>query len=293
MLRSMTGYGSANRSEGGKRYSVEIKSLNSKFLDLTLRIPRACSEFEGEFRGLITEKLERGKVSLTIETATDDANSSQYAINKPLFSTYFAEFKALADATGVSADAEIFKMAMNAPDVQQTVAKESLDPEEKESLIKLILEACEKCDHFRKSEGAVLENKLKGYVDGIYSGLDAIARLDPQRIDKIRTKLKSSISEWFGQADYDHNRLEQEMIFYIERLDIQEELVRLRTHLDYFLSNMNASKASGRKLAFISQEIGREINTIGSKASDAAIQTHVVVMKEELEKIKEQLNNIL
>ena len=289
----MTGYGLANRSEGGKRHSVEIKSLNSKFLDLTLRIPRACAEFEGEFRSLITEKLERGKVSLTIDTATEGITAPQHTINKALFSTYFAEFKALADAAGVSADAEIFRMAVNAPDVQQTVTKESLDPEEKEILINLILEACDKCDHFRKSEGAVLENKLKGYIDGIYSGLDAIAQLDPQRVDKVRTKLKSGIAEWFGQADYDQNRLEQEMIFYIERLDIQEEMVRLRTHLDYFLSNMNTSKGSGRKLAFISQEIGREINTIGSKASDATIQTHVVVMKEELEKIKEQLNNIL
>lgn len=293
MLRSMTGFGLVTYSDGVKNISIEIRSLNSKFLDLSMRLPKACGDLEADFRSIISEALERGKVSLSLEWINSGTTARVQSINKELFNTYFSEYQSLAKSVGISSDAAIFQMAINAPDVQQAPARESIAPEEKDLFIQLIREACTKCDAFRKNEGAALEEKIRNYILGISNGLDTIITLDPARIDKLRNRLKSGISESFGSAEFDPNRLEQEMIFYIERLDIKEELVRLRTHLNYFLETMNSGKASGRKLAFISQEIGREINTIGSKASDAAIQTHVVVMKEELEKIKEQLNNIL
>lgn len=293
MLRSMTGFGLVTYSDGVKNITIEIRSLNSKFLDLSMRLPRACGEFEAEFRSIISETLERGKVSFSLEWITSGSSARALSINKELFNAYFSEYQSLAKSAGVSADTAVFQMAMNAPDVQQAPVRETVLPEEKDLLIKLVRETCAKCDSFRKNEGAALEEKIRNYIQGLSNGLDAIINLDPTRIDKLRNRLKSGISDSFGTADFDPNRLEQEMIFYIERLDIKEELVRLQTHLNYFVETMNSAKASGRKLAFISQEIGREINTIGSKASDATIQTHVVVMKEELEKIKEQLNNIL
>ena len=293
MLRSMTGFGLVTYSDGVKNITVEIKSLNSKFLDLSLRLPKSCAEMEADIRSIISEMLERGKVSLSLEWMVAGASAPVLSINKDLFKAYFSEYQTLANSVGISADTPIFQMALNAPDVQQSPVRETISSEEKELLSQLIREACTKCDAFRKNEGATLEEKIRSYIAGISNGLDAVINLDPARIDKVRNRLKSGIAEWFGSADFDPNRLEQEMIFYIERLDIKEELVRLRSHLDFFLETMKSGKASGRKLAFISQEIGREINTIGSKASDASIQTHVVVMKEELEKIKEQLNNIL
>jgi len=293
MLRSMTGYGSIRFSERGKHYSVEVKSLNSKFLDLSIRLPKFFSELESDFRNIVSEKLERGKVSLTVEVLSEGMPQITQSINKELFLAYFSGFKSMAEAAGVSADQAIFQMAMNAPDVQISSARDTVLPEEKELLLRLVAGACASCDEFRVNEGRVLQEKLSGYINRISEGLEAVAALDPARIERVREKLKGGLKEWFGHTDIDSNRLEQEMVYYIERLDIQEERVRLRAHLDYFIQTMPVSKASGRKLAFISQEIGREINTIGSKASDAAIQVHVVVMKEELEKIKEQLNNIL
>ncbi|MFZ9981257.1 MAG: YicC/YloC family endoribonuclease [Cyclobacteriaceae bacterium] len=293
MLRSMTGYGSVRFSEGGKHYSAEVKSLNSKFLDLSIRLPKYFSELESDFRNILTEKIERGKVSLTIEVLSEGTPQVLQSINKELFLAYFSGFKSVADAAGVSADQTIFQMAMNAPDVQIGSARDIMSAEEKDLLLRLVGDACASCDEFRLNEGRVLQEKLSGYISLISEGLEAVAALDPSRIERVREKLKGGLKEWFGHGDFDSNRLEQEMVYYIERLDIQEERVRLRAHLDYFIQTMTVSKASGRKLAFISQEIGREINTIGSKASDASIQAHVVVMKEELEKIKEQLNNIL
>jgi uncharacterized protein (TIGR00255 family) len=251
------------------------------------------SEIESDLRNIITEKLERGKVSVAVEVLSDGMPAVTQSINKDLFLAYFSGFKSLADAAGVSADQTIFQMAMNAPDVQITSVRDALLPEEKELVLRLVAGACDSCDEFRLNEGRVLQEKLSVYIKSLSDGLESVAALDPLRIDRVREKLKGGLKEWFGNSDFDANRLEQEMVFYIERLDIQEERVRLRAHLDYFMQTMNVSKGSGRKLAFISQEIGREINTIGSKASDAAIQAHVVVMKEELEKIKEQLNNIL
>ncbi len=187
----------------------------------------------------------------------------------------------------------LFSMALNSPDVIQGGGKEELDPALWANVQKLVAEAIDKCDQFRKTEGKVLEGKLSEYANSIMDGLVQVELIDPKRVEKVRSKIKGSITEFFGNEGFDPNRLEQEIIFYIEKLDIHEERVRLRTHIDYFLKLLAAPQSNGKKLGFLAQEIGREINTIGSKANDAEMQQQVVMMKEELEKIKEQLNNVL
>jgi uncharacterized protein YicC (UPF0701 family) len=267
MIKSMTGFGQVVLNSGTLAISVEVKSLNSKFLDLNLRLPRKFSEKELELRTLVADKLERGKISLGIDyqQSAKLENSSRY--NEELFVSYYTELKRLADKVMSGYD-NLFQMALNSPDVMISTGKEELDPTEWERVKLLINEALEKCEQFRLAEGKSLEKKLAEYIENIRKGLSAVEQLDPKR-------------------------LEQEIIFYIEKLDIHEERVRLKTHLDYFLKGVSDKQSNGKKLAFIAQEIGREVNTIGSKANDAEMQQHVVMMKEELEKIKEQLNNIL
>jgi uncharacterized protein (TIGR00255 family) len=292
MIKSMTGFGQVVLNSGTLAISVEVKSLNSKFLDLNLRLPRKFSEKELELRTLVADKLERGKISLGIDyqQSAKTENSSRY--NEELFVSYYGELKRLADKVMSGYD-NLFQMALNSPDVMISTSKEELDPAEWERVKQLINEALEKCEQFRLAEGKSLEKKLAEYIENIRKGLSAVEQLDPKRIEKIRSKIKNGITDFFGSEGFDANRLEQEIIFYIEKLDIHEERVRLKTHLDYFLKGVSDKQSNGKKLAFIAQEIGREVNTIGSKANDAEMQQHVVMMKEELEKIKEQLNNIL
>ncbi len=292
MIKSMTGYGQVAFSFGDGTLSIEVKSLNSKFLDLSLRLPKKYSEKELELRNLIAEKLERGKVSLSIEYQSGIKQEVRHQYNEELFVSYFNELKKLADKVGAGQDA-LFQMALNSPDVVQANGKEELDPAEWEQVRTMLNEAIDKCDHFRNEEGKSLEDKLKSYIENIRHGLIEVEKIDPKRIEKIRSRIKGNITDFFGSEGFDANRLEQEIIFYIEKLDIHEERVRLKTHLDYFIKGMGEKQSSGKKLGFISQEIGREINTIGSKANDAEMQKHVVMMKEELEKIKEQLSNVL
>ena len=212
--------------------------------------------------------------------------------NEKLFIAYYSELKKLADRVIAPYD-QLFELALNSPEVIQAKIKESNNEEEWTNVKSCITQALDKCDHFRKTEGKVLEKMLKECCSVIYQELKNVEMLDPKRVEKMREKLKGNVTSFFGEEGYDTNRLEQEIIFYIEKLDINEEKVRLKSHLDYFMGVLNESQGNGKKLGFISQEIGREINTIGSKASDAGIQKHVVVMKEELEKIKEQLNNVV
>jgi len=186
----------------------------------------------------------------------------------------------------------LFEAALNSPDVIQT-RQDDFAEEDWAPVKQLLLKAIESCDDFRKAEGKVLENKLAEYIKSIGTALTKVEELDPKRVERIREKLKGNVIAFLGEEGYDTNRLEQEIIFYIEKLDIHEERVRLKSHLDYFLKVLSEPQSGGKKLGFISQEIGREINTIGSKANDAEIQKHVVLMKEELEKIKEQLNNVV
>lgn len=289
----MTGFGQSTINTGDVNISVEVKSLNSKFLDLSLRLAKQFSEKELDLRNLIAEKLERGKVSLAIDYQRTGRQEIRQTYNEALFVAYYNELQKLAGLVHASATNHIFELALNSPEVIQGNGKEELDPSEWERVIRLVHEAIEKCEQFRVAEGKVLQEKLASYIHAIEAGLKNVEELDPKRIEKVRSKIKGSITEFFGNEGFDPNRLEQEIIFYIEKLDIHEERVRLKSHLDYFLKVLTDKQSNGKKLGFISQEIGREINTIGSKANDAEMQKHVVMMKEELEKIKEQLNNVL
>lgn len=288
----MTGFGQCSQDDGQFQITAEVKSLNSKFLDLNLRLPKIFSDKEIEVRNMISEKLERGKVSLNVEYQRYGEAEPKQSYNEKLFIAYYAELKRLADRVMAPYD-QLFELALNSPEVIQAKLKENNSEEEWIKAKACIIQALEKCDQFRKTEGKVLEQMLKDCGAIIYSELKNIELLDPKRIERMREKLKGNVVTFFGEEGYDTNRLEQEIIFYIEKLDINEEKVRLKSHLDYFTQVLKEPQGNGKKLGFISQEIGREINTIGSKASDAGIQKHVVVMKEELEKIKEQLNNVV
>lgn len=289
----MTGFGQALVNTGDLNITVEVKSLNSKFLDLSLRLAKQFSEKELELRNVVAEKLERGKVSLAIDYQRAGRQETRQTYNEALFVAYYNELQKLAGMVHASATEHIFELALNSPDVIQGNGKEEIDPAEWEQVIRLVNEAIEKCEQFRVAEGKVLQEKLASYIHAIEAGLKNVEALDPKRIERVRSKIKGSIAEFFGSEGFDPNRLEQEIIFYIEKLDIHEERVRLKSHLDYFLKVLTDKQSNGKKLGFISQEIGREINTIGSKANDAEMQKQVVMMKEELEKIKEQLNNVL
>jgi uncharacterized protein (TIGR00255 family) len=292
MIKSMTGFGQVSKEDGQVQITTELRTLNSKFLDLNLRLPKVFSDREIEIRNLITEKLERGKVSLSVEYQPYAVKDIKQSYNESLFAAYYNELKKLADNVGASSD-KLFELALNSPDVIQNKLSEDINEEEWLKVRNCILETIGKCEDFRRMEGKVLEKMLAECIGVIATALKNIEVLDPRRVEKIRERLKGNIVNFLGEEGYDTNRLEQEIIFYIEKLDINEEKVRLKSHLDYFLVVLRDAQSSGKKLGFISQEIGREINTIGSKANDAEIQKHVVVMKEELEKIKEQLNNVL
>ena len=292
MIKSMTGFGQSTADDGLVQIASEVKSLNSKFLDLSLRLPKLFSDKEIEVRNLISEKLERGKVSINVEYQRYGEVETKQSYNEALFTAYYAELKKLADRV-VAPYEGLFELALASPDVVQSKAKDSADEEEWKKVRECIIASIERCEDFRKAEGKVLEKVLTDCCLEISKQLKAVNELDPKRVERIRERLKGNVVSFFGEEGYDTNRLEQEIIFYIEKLDINEEKVRLQAHLDYFIQVAREAQNNGKKLGFISQEIGREINTIGSKASDAAIQKHVVVMKEELEKIKEQLNNVV
>lgn len=288
----MTGFGQARHDDGALRINVEVKSLNSKYLDLGLKFPKQFSEKELDLRNLINDKLERGKISVSIEWERYGQEEVKQVYNEKLFLTYLENLKKLEASSKTLAN-NIFELALNSPDVIQNRQEPENIDDDWNAITKVLLNAITQCDEFRKAEGKSLAVKLKEYISVIDSSLANIIELDPKRVQKIRDRIKGNVTNFFGEEGYDKNRLEQEIIFYIEKLDIHEERVRLKTHLDYFLQILDEKQSNGKKLAFLSQEIGREINTIGSKANDAEIQKHVVAMKEELEKIKEQLNNVL
>lgn len=292
MIKSMTGYGVVSQESESLKIHVEIKTLNSKFLDLNLRIPKALADKELEIRKIVSDKLERGKVSLSLEYVDATARPSKLAIDTPLFLAYYNQLKALAQE--VQADtADLFKLALQSPEVVLSESNREDESGNWELLKEKLHEALAACDNFRVKEGATLQTQLEASIREIDNMLSKIIEQDPQRIQNIRNRIRQNIEELSLKGTADENRLEQEIVYYIEKLDINEEKVRLKSHLDYFLEVMNMPSSQGKKLGFISQEIGREINTIGSKANDALIQKYVVGMKEELEKIKEQLLNIV
>lgn len=288
----MTGYGSSHLSNDEVTINIEVKTLNSKYLDLNFRLPRAFSEKEIELRNLVSDKLQRGKVSLSIDYVNEKETELKQRYNEELFVQYYSKLKRLADRV-IASDQDLFKLALSAPDVMITDQNEEVDEQEWLNLKSLVEQALDNCDAFRKKEGAELQQKFSTYIKSIGESLEEVKRLDPKRVEKIRDRIKGNITKFVDEEGLDKNRLEQEIVYYIEKLDITEEKVRLASHLNHFNEVLSDKNSLGKKLGFISQEIGREINTIGSKANDADIQKHVVSMKEELEKIKEQLLNVL
>lgn len=292
MIKSMTGFGQASVDDGQSRIYIEVKSLNSKFLDLNLRLPKIFSEKELEIRNMVSEKLERGKVSVSVEYEKLSDGQIKQTYNETLFVAYYQELKKLADRVYAPYET-LFEVALNSPDVIHSNLKEEAGEEVWARVRELLKDALKKCDDFRLDEGKVLGSMLGNCCRVIEESLEKVKELDPKRVARIRDRLKNNVVSFFGEEGFDTNRLEQEIIFYVEKLDINEEKVRLKSHLDYFMQALREPQSNGKKLGFIAQEIGREINTIGSKSNDAEIQKHVVVMKEELEKIKEQLNNVV
>ncbi len=289
----MTGYGRTKGYVKGYQVDVEIKTLNSKFLDVQLRLPRAFQSKELEIRSLLSDGLTRGKISVNLEMVQDVSDNNSDQVNHDLFKRYYQEFQSLAKEVNAN-ESDLFRLALHSPDVMSSASTDEEEIEEQwKGLQTLLREAIKECNSFRNQEGATLESELVGYIDNIGKQLEEIVKHDPDRLEVVKTRIKKHQQEIESSEGFDKNRFEQEMIYYIEKLDISEEIVRLNNHLNYFKEIMNERESQGKKLGFISQEIGREINTIGSKANHAPVQKLVVGMKDELEKIKEQLLNII
>jgi len=291
MIKSMTGYGKAIAETPQKKITIEIKSLNSKQLDLNTKLPWLYKEKEPEIRNLVSQKLDRGKIDLTIYFDMLDEEVAT-VINKSAVKSYYRQFEDIASELKINLDDQIFTAIMKLPDTLKT-DKQELPEEEWEIVKSKIIESISLLDQYRIEEGNSIMNDLKKCIGKIMSMLQSVETFENGRITKVRERLISLLEENVGRENVDKNRFEQELIFYLEKYDINEEKVRLRTHCDYFLETINTSSPNGKILNFITQEIGREINTIGSKANDASIQKLVVTMKDELEKIKEQTMNIL
>ena len=293
MIKSMTGFGKHLVNTGNNSYQIEIRTLNSKQVDVNLRIPFFLKEFELNIRNLLNKSLVRGKidVNITNEKATTNTIPS---INHSVASHYFKEIKNLSQKLDINLNnpGEVLSMIIKMPDVL-TSPDDSIEPEEWKQLKEGIESAIEKVNEFRLTEGQALSDDLNKRIVSIGELLKEIDPFEPERAIRIKERIKNNLANFGDDIQQDKNRLEQEMIYYIEKLDITEEKVRLKKHCEYFLETMDTTEFPGKKLGFISQEIGREINTMGAKANDADIQKIVVIMKDELEKIKEQLFNIL
>ncbi len=291
MIKSMTGYGKAIAETPQKKITIEIKSLNSKQLDLNTKLPWLYKEKEPEIRNLISQKLDRGKIDFAIYFDMLDGEQIT-VINKSVVANYYSQLREIASELKIDIDDQILGAIMKLPDTLRT-EKAEMPEEEWELVRKQIIESINMLDMYRIEEGNSIMNDLKKCIGKILSFLDVIKTHEEGRITKVREKLKSILEENLGHENVDKNRFEQELIFYLEKYDINEEKVRLKTHCDYFIETMETPSPNGKILNFITQEIGREINTIGSKANDASIQKLVVMMKDELEKIKEQTLNVL
>lgn len=287
MIKSMTGFGKHVSELADRKITVEVRSLNSKQLDLNVRMPGPYREKELELRAEVARLLERGKVDLTLYVESSAAEKS-VAINKGLAKTYYNELQALAGELGQQPE-DYLSLIMKMPDVLKP-EKQELDEQEWAEVKSAVEKAIAAFNKFREDEGRVLQKEFEDRISNITTLLDEVISLDQQRVPSVRERLQKAVADLSDKID--QNRFEQELIYYIEKLDITEEKLRLRTHLEYFSKTMT-EESSGRKLGFITQEIGREINTIGSKANDAGIQKLVVRMKDELEKLKEQLLNVL
>ncbi|WP_240788975.1 YicC/YloC family endoribonuclease [Psychroserpens sp. NJDZ02] len=286
MIYSMTGYGKSVLQLPTKKITIELKSLNSKNLDLNARMPSIYREKELDLRKLMAKQLERGKVdfSIYVETTADDTSTQ---INAPVVKQYMQQLKAVYNTGN---DIELLKMAVRFPDALNTI-REEIDNTEWAQIEAEINIALNSLKDYRLNEGKVLEQDFNDRIKNIADLLQQVIAMDPDRIEGVKERLRKGVEEL--KEKYDENRFEQELVYYIEKFDITEEKVRLDNHLNYFIESINSTDSNGKKLGFIAQEIGREINTIGSKSNYAPMQQLVVQMKDELEKIKEQLLNVL
>ncbi len=286
MIQSMTGFGKATLQLPSKKITVEVKSLNSKGMDLNVRMPSIYREMELGLRNEIALKLERGKIDFSIYIEMTGEQTST-KVNVPIVKAYIQQMReVIANADEI----ELMKMAVRMPDALKT-ERDEIDENDWTEIQKVIKEALDNIANFRQDEGKSLEKEFQLRIGNIRQYMTDALALDPERVQAIKDRLQTAISEL--KVNVDENRFEQELIYYLEKLDITEEKVRLTNHLDYFIETINGTEANGRKLGFITQEMGREINTMGSKANHAQMQKLVVMMKDELEKIKEQVLNVL
>ncbi|MFL3663855.1 MAG: YicC/YloC family endoribonuclease [Flavobacteriales bacterium] len=290
MIKSMTGFGKSATSINQKKISIEIRSLNSKQADISVRIPAVYKEKELELRAKINQHLERGKIefNLYVEQTTSTPN---YQINESLFKNYYNELKSLADELGEQSD--LIKIVAGMPDVFQKEEKQALDESEWQTIVELTTKALQDIDAYRTDEGNTLQKEMELRINNIQQLLKKVELYEKERVITVRERITAHLEEIVNGNQIDKDRLEQELVFYIEKFDVSEEKQRLQSHLDYFMDTMNDKDSQGKKLGFISQEMGREINTLGSKANHSELQKIVVEMKDELEKIKEQILNIL
>lgn len=291
MILSMTGYGKASCELQDKTATFEIKSLNSKQFDLYLRVPNGYRENEMDFRNELLSRIKRGKVEVTLTIEYHEGKQATQ-INPAVVKDYYRQLKAIADELNITAEEPLFQAILRMPEALNA-DKHVSDPDELHKLLATLRTAAEELDRFRKNEGGALADDILKRIEKINAYLDQIQPFEKERIDLMRNKLLSMFNEYVPKENIDLNRFEQELIYYFEKFDISEEKTRLRHHCQYFIQVMEEPDQVGRKLGFVAQEIGREINTIGSKANHSGIQKLVVLMKDELEKIKEQLLNVL
>ncbi len=287
----MTGFGKEVIETPSQKVTVEIRTLNSKQLDLNLRTPLELREKEAGLRSLLSKRLQRGKIDFSIQSESTGSLSAPI-INKELAKHYYDEMVLLAQSVNQTDYTGFLPVIVKMPDVMVQNQNET-NPEEWNLINEGINRAINKVNQFRMEEGAILETDLINRINIIGELLQKVAPFEPERPAIVKERIRKRLEEWGSDAEIDQNRLEQEMIYYLEKFDITEEKVRLKKHLDYFIETIDSPQSPGKKLGFVTQEIGREINTLGSKANHAEIQKIVVLMKDELEKIKEQLFNIL
>jgi len=290
MIKSMTGFGESKRDDEQCFILVQLKSLNSKHIDINPRIPKAFFAKEIEIKNLISEKMQRGKITLNIEFIKKNFEAPSLSFNIDLFKWYYHTMEQMASEVNAPKK-DIFQIVSQIPDVM-SMREEQISKDDWNAVKECLEDAINQCDNFRKQEGNQLKGNLIEYVNNIRSLLEKVESEEQERLTSVRQKLEKRLEELLAPEQVDQNRFEQELIYYLEKIDVQEEKDRLRSHIQYF-NKLIGKPAMGKKLIFLSQEMGREINTLGSKANHATIQRYVVEMKDELEKIKEQLQNIL
>ena len=292
MIQSMTGYGKATAELSDKKINVEIKSLNSKAMDLSTRIAPLYREKEIEIRNEIAKALERGKVDFSLWIDKKDACELITPINQDVVVAYYERIRTISETTGIPAPEDWFSTLLRMPDVMTKNDSQELSEEEWKAVHATVLQAIQNLVDFRIQEGAALEKKFREKISNIAKLLTSVDSYEKERVEKIKPRINAALEQPIS-VDYDKNRLEQELIYYIEKLDINEEKQRLSNHLKYFINTMEDGSGQGKKLGFIAQEMGREINTLGSKSNHAEMQKIVVQMKDELEQIKEQVLNVM